>query len=149
LSVTRLWKVTVNFYFIFLLLNSLQTLHVGDTGLKKVFFPGEESTSLFPSLIELSLQNNELNDASTLQDFLFVFSKVMIAVKEIYLINLLQWDSVNELNKLKSLQSLLFQFNPLMEKPKAFDLIVGRVKGLKVHCQDNSNSNNSNTLKST
>ncbi|XP_034244405.1 tubulin-specific chaperone E [Thrips palmi] len=82
---------------------SLQVLHVGETGLKKVFFPGEGTTSLFPALIELNLQSNEIDD----------------------------WNSINELNKLKSLQSILFQSNPLMEKPKAFELIIGRIKCLK------------------
>lgn len=82
---------------------SLQVLHVGDTGLKKVFFPGEGTTSLFPSLIELNLQCNEIDD----------------------------WNSINELNKLKSLQALKIQSNPLMEKHKASDFIVGRIKYLK------------------
>lgn len=52
----------MNYFLNFML--SLQILHIGETGLKKVFFPGEGTTSLFPSLIELNLQGNEINDVS-------------------------------------------------------------------------------------
>ncbi|KAK3925390.1 Tubulin-specific chaperone E [Frankliniella fusca] len=84
-------------------LHSLQLLHLGNTGVKKIFFPGEVHTSLFSSLKVLFLPDNEIND----------------------------WQSINELNKLVSLESLQLRLNPIMEEPKAYDLIVARIKNVQ------------------
>lgn len=84
-------------------LSSLQILSLNNTEIQEVFFPGDGKTSLFPSLQELSLQNNQIDN----------------------------WCSINELNKLGSLHSLMLQSNPIMGESKAFDLVIGKVKGLK------------------
>lgn len=84
-------------------LASLKVLYLGEVGIKNIFFPGESTTSLFPSLTELYLQNNEIND----------------------------WISINELRKLASLSSLHLQSNPLLQQEKAWDFVIARLKNLK------------------
>ncbi|XP_045465078.1 tubulin-specific chaperone E [Harmonia axyridis] len=89
-------------------LENLEQLLIGNVGLKRIDFVGDEpKVNTFSKLKKLVISNNLIDN----------------------------WDSISELNRMKNLEELRFIKNPILESESlanSFEIIVARIGNLKV-----------------
>ena len=119
------WKYVLNLSVI----ETLEHINLDNVGLKKVWFNESDKTTYLPCLKKLVLNNNIIDNVSKICH--------SFAVSIVITLYFVQWESIGELNKLASFEDLKFLRNPLLQTEDidtCFQLIVARIKSLKVRC---------------